>query len=239
MKEVEVVLSMPLFHHRKVRKNSIVVVISVMHTTTSIIAALDHGVKSIIPVSSEAEAEVMKEDGYILAAEPSGNPELSDIGITSGCFNNSDLKGKEVVFQTADGTKAFRLTREEADKVLIGAFPNLSALANVLIKQSKNVVLVCAGKAGLPSIQDQVFAGALARKMMDSKMFASKCDSVLASIDIWNTAQKDLKDYLRKSKKLTVDYNLLTSEELSYALTPDSSSTIPILHFNHILPMKA
>ncbi|NOR86838.1 MAG: 2-phosphosulfolactate phosphatase [Bacteroidales bacterium] len=239
MREIEVVLSMPLFHHRMVRKNSIVVVIDVLRSTTSIIAALDFGVKSIIPVSSKAEAEVMKHEGYLLAAEENGGKlDFADYGKSANHFWQEELKDQEIVYSTESGTKAFRLTREEADKVVIGAFPNLSALAVYLADQDKNIVLVCAGHKNLPALEDQLFAGALGNKLMQSGLFTSRCDSLSASIDLWDKAKSDIFDYAKKLAHRKSLPNLLTEEVLKYTFTCDSTKMIPILHFNHITGFK-
>jgi len=239
MKEIEVVLSMPLFHHRMVRKRSITVVIDILRSTTSIIGALDYGVKSIIPVSSHVEAEVMKADGYILAAEEEGvKISFADYGISVDEFWKEELIGKEIVFNTPNGTKAFRLTREETEQVLIGGFPNLSALTKYILKQNNNVLLVCAGSNNMPSLEDQIFAGALAQKLMESGLYESNCDSLHSSIDVWNTAKKDIFQYIKKLSHRKKYPNVLSEKALQYTFTLDACSTIPVLHFNHITALK-
>ncbi len=239
MKELEVVLSMPLFHHRVVRKNSVTVVIDILRTTTSVVAALDHGVKSIIPVSSRAEAEVMKDDGYLLAAEENGQKlSFADFGLSADQFWNDELIGKEIVYTTSNATKAFRLTREESEKVVIGAFPNLSVLAKFLVDQNKNIIIVCAGSDNLPALEDQIFAGALGELLLKSGQYKSKCDSLTASIDIWNTAKGDLLKYSEKLSHRKRLPHVLNDEVLKYTFTINSSQMVPILHFNHITGIK-
>lgn len=235
MKEIEVVLSMPLFHHRLVRKNSIAVVIDVLRASTSIISALDNGVKSIIPVSSVAEAEVMKHEGYILAAEENGKKlSIADYNISPDEYWKNDLSSKEIVYCAVNGTKAFRLTREEADKVVVGAFTNITALTKYLLDQNKNILLVCAGNQNLMALEDQLCAGAFAEKLLESGKFDKHCDSVNASIDIWEKAKPNLKSYIQKLNYKKRLPNVLNEHIMDYTFTPDSSVMIPILHFNHI-----
>jgi 2-phosphosulfolactate phosphatase len=235
MKEIEVVLSMPLFHHRMVRKNSIAVVIDILRATTSIISALDNGVKSIIPVSSVAEAEVMKHEGYLLAAEENGTKlSIADFNISADQYWDGSQKSKEIVYCAVNGTKAFRLTREESDKVVVGAFPNLSVLAKYLLDQNKNIILVCAGNQNLIALEDQLFAGALAEKLLESGKYYNHCDSVTASVDLWKNAKDNLLGYSHKLNHRKRLPNVISDEVLKYTFTPDSSDIIPILHFNHI-----
>lgn len=239
MKEIEVVLSMPLYHHRVVRNNSIAVVIEILQASTSIISALENGVKSIIPVGSASEAEVMKNEGYLLAADNDGKKlSIADYNISADQYWDGKLKSEEIVYCTENGTKAFRLTREEADKVVVGAFTNLSALAKYLLDQNKNIILVCAGNQNLMALEDQLCAGAIAEKLLESGEYDQHCDSVNASIDVWEKAKPDLKSYIQKlsfKKRLP---NVLTDEVIDYTFTPDSSDIIPILHFNHITGLK-
>ncbi len=235
MNEIEVVLSMPLFHHRMVRKNSIAVVIDILRSTTSIIAALDHGVKSIIPVSSKAEAEVMKHEGYLLAGEEDGQKlSFADFGNSADEFWRDDIIGKEIVYSTGNGTKAFRLTREEADKVVIGGFPNISVLSKYLIDQNKNIILVCAGEKNMVALEDQLFAGVLGKRLMESGKFTSSCDSLTSSISVWIQAKKDLFNYIKNLSQLKNSPELINQKVLDYTFTMDSSELIPTLHFNHI-----
>lgn len=239
MKEIEVVLSMPLFHHRMVRKNCIAVVIDILRATTSIIAALDNGVKSIIPVSSNSEAEVMKHEGYLLAAEEDGRKSsIADFSLSPDEYWKNDLSSKEIVYCAVNGTKAFRLTREDADKVIIGAFTNLTVLAEYLLDQDKNILLVCSGNQNLMALEDQLFAGALAEMLLERGSFNKNCDSVNASIDLWEKAKPDLKSYIQKLNYKQRLPHILTEEVMNYTFTIDSSDMIPILHFNHITGFK-
>jgi 2-phosphosulfolactate phosphatase len=239
MNEIEVVLTMPLFHHRMLRKNSIAVVIDILRSTTSIIAALDYGVKSIIPVSSKAESEVMKHEGYLLAAEEEGvKLSIADFGTSPDHFWRNDVVGKEIVYSTDNGTKAFRLTREESDKVVVGGFPNLTALYKYLIDQEKNILLVCAGSKNTIALEDQLFAGALGQILMNSGLFFSNCDSLTASIDLWTLASDNLLEYSKKLNHRKRLPHALSNEALQYTFTPDSTEIIPILHFNHITSFR-
>lgn len=235
MKEIEVVLSMPLFHHRVIRKNSIAVIIDVLRATTSMVAALDYGIRSIIPVSSIAEAEVMKHEGYLLAAEENGlKLKIADFSNSADQFLRDDLIDKEIVYCTGNSTKAFRLTREETDKVVLGAFPNLSALTKYLKDQDKNIIIVCPGNNNMPALEDQLCAGALAKNLLDTGVFTTACDSVLASIDIWDGAKSDLLQYIKKLNHFKNNLHSISEETLNYTFTLDSTTIIPTLHFNHI-----
>ena len=61
-----------------------------------------------------------------------------------------------------------------------------------LIKQDKDVLLLCAGWKNRFNIEDTVCAGAIAEKLMKSNNFTTICDSTLAAIDLWSLAEPDL-----------------------------------------------
>ena len=68
-KKVEVVYSPALFPVYYDNKDCVVVVIDVFRATSAISAALESGVKSIIPVSTIEEARKYKERGFAVGAE--------------------------------------------------------------------------------------------------------------------------------------------------------------------------
>lgn len=50
---------------------------------------------------------------------------------------------------------------KNADAIVSGSFPNLSAVCDYLVKQNKNVVLGCAGWKDRFNLEDTLFAGAV------------------------------------------------------------------------------
>ncbi|OYT16713.1 MAG: hypothetical protein B7C24_06330 [Bacteroidetes bacterium 4572_77] len=239
MPKIEIVLSMALYHQRLVKRNTITVIVNVLRATTSIVAALDYGVRSIIPVSSSAEAEAIKEVGYLLAADQKGKLlDIADIAASASDFWNDRLKGKEIIYLSASTTKALRLSREESKAVVLGSFANLSSLANYLHQQGKNINIICTGYKDLPALEDQLLAGALCEKLIEKGKYKLDNDTVIASIDLWKIAQPKMLDYQKK-----LDYHKrfpipLSGEVLKYTFTPDSTKLIPMLHFNHITALR-
>jgi len=226
---VEVCFSPKLYQHKLTSGEFVTVVVDILRATTSICAAFDHGVKAIIPVSGLDEARNMKEKGFIVACERNGEVlDFADIGNSASDFIRDDIKGKTVVFSTTNGTKTINMARDAAE-VLIGAFVNFEALCNYLIYQQENVVVFCAAWKNLFNLEDSVFAGAVAEKLLTNG-FVTNCDAVHGAMDMWNRARPDLKKYLSKSSHRNRLKHLLSDEDFDYTVSLSLTKVVPKLN---------
>jgi 2-phosphosulfolactate phosphatase len=71
-----------------------------------------------------------------------------------------------LVITTTNGTRAI-LACLEAERVVIGSFPNFAATAQLLHADERRLHLVCAGTDGFVSYEDSLLAGAFARHFKD------------------------------------------------------------------------
>ncbi|MCK5372395.1 MAG: 2-phosphosulfolactate phosphatase, partial [Cyclobacteriaceae bacterium] len=173
---VEVCFSPRLYEHKLTRGKFTTVVVDILRASTSICAAFDHGVRTIIPVSGLDEARELKQKGFFVACERNGEiMDFADIGNSASDFIRDDLVGETVVFSTTNGTKTINMARD-AEEVLIGSFVNIKALGDYLIRKNENVVIFCAAWKNLFNLEDSVFAGALAESMLNNG-FTTVCDS--------------------------------------------------------------
>jgi 2-phosphosulfolactate phosphatase len=225
---VEVCFSPKLYEHKLTKGNFITVVVDILRATTSICAAFDHGVKQIIPVSGLDEARRMKAQGFIIACERDGQVmDFADIGNSASEFIREDLIGETVVFSTTNGTKTINMARD-AQEVLVGAFVNYATLTDYLIRQQQNVVVFCAAWKNLFNLEDSVFGGAVAQKLLDNG-FITFCDAALGAIDMWEKARPDLKAYLARSSHRNRLRHLVSEEDFDYTVTLNSTSVVPRL----------
>ena len=225
---VEVCFSPKLYAHKLTKGEFVTVVVDILRATTSICAAFDHGVKEIIPVSGLEEARDMKERGFFVACERNGEVmDFADIGNSASDFIKDDLVGEQVVFSTTNGTKTINMARD-AQKVLIGSFVNLQALADHLIREKENAVIFCAAWKNLFNLEDSVFAGALTELLL-ANGFTTVCDSAHGAIDLWHRARPNLKQYLSKSSHRNRLKHLVTDEDFSYTVGLNSTKVIPVL----------
>jgi len=162
MNTIETCLTPEMLRHHDLT-NKTVVVIDIFRATSCIVTALAHGVQSIIPVGTIAEAKLLQNKGYLTAAERQGSKvEGFDLDNSPFSYLKPELKGKTIGLTTSNGTQAIRAAQEAgAYEVLIGAFLNITVLQEYLQKRSQSVCLLCAGWKGKVNLEDTFFAGAI------------------------------------------------------------------------------
>jgi 2-phosphosulfolactate phosphatase len=219
----------PALYEADGHHNSIVVIIDVLRSSSAICTAFANGAASIIPVAGVEEARDYKSKGYLVAAERDGFVlDFADFGNSPFNFTKEKVSGKTIVYSTTNGTGIINLT-SGAYKSVIGSFLNISALTNWLIRQDKDVLLLCAGWKNRFNIEDTVCAGAIADILMKSGCFITGCDSTNAAIDLWSLAAADLKGYIEKAAQHTRLRNKNLDDCIEFCLTPDFTDKIPVM----------
>lgn len=223
---LEVCLS-PAIYSKHADDDNLVVIVDILRASSSICAAIHNGVKSLIPVASVEEARKMKLQGYMVASERDGFVlDFADFGNSPFNFTPEIVAGKEIVYSTTNGTRCIHLA-SHSKAVVIGSFLNISSLAEWLIAQNAPVLIFCASWKDRFSLEDTVFAGALAERLMQSEKFESICDAVTASIDLWNLAKPDLYGYIQKAAQKGRLASKGLDDCIEYCLTFDQTRVIP------------
>lgn len=147
-----------------------VVVIDVVRASTTIVEALAGGARGVFPVDSTEEAvrlatSLGREDTLLCGERKGVKIEGFDLGNSPAEIARSDLEGLRVVMTTTNGTPVLRAA-DEARRVLIGAFTNLSAVARA-VAGDERVVLQCAGREGRFGFDDALCAGHLLLKVRE------------------------------------------------------------------------
>ena len=197
-RQLEVCLS-PAIYSRHSHDENIVVVVDILRATSSICTAFANGVNRIIPVATVEEARQKKDEGFIVASERDGYVlDFADFGNSPFNFSVENVRGNDIVYSTTNGTRCINMACHSKE-VLIGSFLNLSALSNYLIDHESPVLIFCASWKDRFSLEDTIFAGALAERLLQSGKFESICDAVTASMDLWSLAKDDLNGYILKA----------------------------------------
>lgn len=225
---IEVCFSPAIYslHHKS---DSIVVVVDILRATSAICTAFMNGVEEIIPVGDSERARVFKSKGFLVAAERDGLVlDFADFGNSPFNFSKEKVSGKSIVYSTTNGTKAIELAKGCAD-IVIGSYLNLSSLSRWIIEQKRDVVIFCSGWKNRYSLEDSLFAGALAEKLIESGKFITICDATNASCDLWKIAKDDLYNYSFKvAQKARLAKNGL-DDVFEFCHTIDQTNIIPIL----------
>jgi 2-phosphosulfolactate phosphatase len=167
-------------------RGGVAVVIDVLRATTTMIHALAAGCDAIMPCDEIEEARriarSLPDDSALLAGERQGLPiDGFDLGNSPGDCTPDVCSGKTLVMTTTNGTRAI-LASLEADRILVAAFVNRKATFEALKVEDRPIHLVCAGTDGQISLEDSMFAGALAHEL-DSWVWEESVGTV-ASIKI-------------------------------------------------------
>lgn len=151
----------------------VVVVIDVLRATSSIVEAIGAGAKAVYPVGSIEEAlrlaNTLGRDQVLLCGERKCLPiEGFDLGNSPAEFTAERVGGRTLVMSTTNGTTAMALAAG-ASRVLIAAPLNQSAVVEELARSEAEPVLVCSGRERHFGLEDAVFAGEVASRLMAAR----------------------------------------------------------------------
>ncbi|PZX20376.1 2-phosphosulfolactate phosphatase [Breznakibacter xylanolyticus] len=238
MNKIDVCVSPALYslHHNP---ESVVVVVDILRATSAICAAFMNGVKHIIPIGTIDEARACKEKGYMVAAERDGLVlDFADFGNSPFNFTPERVAGRDIVYSTTNGTQAIQMA-SGAHHVVVGAYFNISALARWIVAQKRDVVILCAGWKNRFSLEDTLYAGALAHQLIGSGAFETICDATNAALDLWQVAHHDLQNYVLKAAQKARLAKHGLDDVIDYCHTPDLSNIIPLLDGERLVPVEA
>ena len=143
-------------------------VIDVLRASTTMITALAHGCRVLLPVAEveEARRRALDVPGALLAGERGGDPPAGfDLGNSPLEFTPERVGGRTIVFTTSNGTRAL-LAARPATAVGVAGFVNLTAAAAWALRQGRDLVVMCAGELGARSIEDETCAGLLVDRLL-------------------------------------------------------------------------
>jgi len=215
-------------------EEAIVVIVDILRATSAIVTAFMNGVRRIIPVATLEEALEYKQKGYLVAAERDGIVrDFADFGNSPYNFKKEIIEGRDIVYSTTNGTHCIKLAYSSY-RVLIGSYLNINAIADYVINENHDLLIFCAGWKNKFSLEDTLFAGALAELVLRSNNFRTICDSTIASIDLWNMARENIMDYLEKAaQRHRLKKNKL-DDVIGFCHTLNLTQLIPALKGNYL-----
>jgi 2-phosphosulfolactate phosphatase len=151
------------------------VVFDVLRATSSMLVALAQGASKVVPVAEIEDALAWRgrDPAVLLAGERDGLRITAaraqgvdfDFGNSPRELAAGELRGRTIVMTTTNGTRALRACAG-AQRVLLGAFLNLSALASYLhAHPPRRLLLVAAGTGEDAALEDSLAAGALCERL--------------------------------------------------------------------------
>ncbi len=234
--KIEVCYSPALFPYYE-NHDAIVVVTDILRASSAIVTAFMNGVEQIIPVGTLEEAKAYKEKGYMVAAERDGIVrDFADFGNSPYNFTPERVDGNQIVYSTTNGTNAIQLA-SSGHQVLIGAYLNISALAKHIIKEGRDLLVLCAGWKNKFNLEDTLFAGALAEMVLSDDRFYTICDATLGAMDLYDAAKVDMLGYIEKvAQRHRLKKNRL-DDVIGYCHEFDRTELIPVLKEKLLIPL--
>lgn len=218
-------------------KESIVVVIDIFRATSSMTYGIENGAEAIIPVASPEECRSYEGKGCLLAAERDGMVVNGfDFGNSPFSYTREKVAGKSIVLTTTNGTYAIRQSSEAAE-VIAGSFLNLSALCTRLLREKRDILLLCAGWKNKFNLEDTLFAGAVVNRLRSS--VTGLDDAGLAAETIYNTAAGDLRKFLKQSSHTIRLQKLGIEEDIRFCLQTDICTALPVLKDGKLVRLEA
>lgn len=235
-KKIDVCLSPELLNLFNLN-GKIVVVVDVLRATSCMVTALAEGVTEIYPVASLDECQSLAKKGYLTAAERGGEQvEGFDLGNSPLSYINKAYAGKKVAVTTTNGTLAITKSAPYAKSVIIGAFLNLSAVADYLRSQQEDVLILCAAWKGKVNMEDTLFAGALIGRLANE--YELECDAPLASKTLYEAVKDNLYGYMQQASHARRLQRFGVDEDIRFCLQEDRYQEIPVLKGDVLVPMK-
>ena len=142
----------------------VVVVLDILFATTTMVTALAHGAKEVIPVldggAARAQSKGLEDDSYILSGELYAETLPGFAHPAPLALLEHGVAGKTVIYSTTNGTVAMTQPARAA-AVYCGALLNARALAAHIVERhaGNTILVVCSGSGNNFNFEDFYGAG--------------------------------------------------------------------------------
>lgn len=216
--------------------DSIAVVIDVLRATTVIVTAFENGVDTIYPFGVVEEAVKKYEElnkKPLLCGERNGiKIDGFDLGNSPLEFTNDIVSGKILCMTTTNGTRAIK-NCITADRILIGCFLNVQAIAKKLVQYDKKVYIVCSGTNDKYSLDDCLCAGYILNEL--SKLVELELDDFALSLKKLAEYTTNIKDVLVDAKHYKYLDSLGNEKDLEYCIKLNTTEMVPYFSYDKLI----
>jgi 2-phosphosulfolactate phosphatase len=218
-----------------------IVVIDVLRATSTIIAALASGVRSVVPAARVDDAARLAEqigrDAVLLCGERDCQPIRGfHLGNSPAEFTPERVSGKTLIMTTTNGTAAL-LAAAPADRVYVGALLNVDAVAAQIIESGEDTLLLCAGREGSFALEDAICAGRVIRRVREAVGAVSGNDAASASLRL--AARPPSVRALARTAAGRRLRELGLGEDVAFCAREDRYDIVPTLHEHRIRLQEA
>ena len=209
------------------KENDTVIVVDILRASTTICAMLNNGAAAVIPVASTDEARHYKSLGFLVGGERNARKcDFADFGNSPFDYTPEIVSGKEVVFTTTNGTQAIEAAND-SQALYIGAFSNIDALVEKCSDVSGRIVVLCAGWNNRVNMEDTLFGGAFAKKLLKRTNVSIASDYVKMALDLWQLAKNNPLEYVKKAEHYQRLKSNNAETEVEFCLRENTMEVVP------------
>ncbi len=208
-----------------------VLVVDVLRASSSIITAVHHGARQVIPVSSVADAirlaKDLFEDSTMLCGERGGKLiEGFDLDNSPASYRPEKVRDKSLLFTSTNGSGAL-LRARFARETYVAAFVNLTA-AVAAVADRENVVVLCAGEENHFALEDALCAGMIVSRLVDRHPDATLADGARAALMVYERSGDGLLAAVRSADHAAVLEREGFGADVTFCATRDLYTVVPV-----------
>jgi len=214
-----------------------VLVIDVLRTTTTVVAALTHGARAVVPAATAEDAlrlaGNLERDNVLLAGERRMERiEGFALGNSPLEMTSEVVQGKTIVMATTNGTPAI-VAAEPGNPVILGSVANFSAVverARQEFERAGEMAILCSGREKMFALEDSYVAGRFAHALVpgNQRRSADLNDATIAALELVRRYGEKWKNAVSASAAARDLKKAGFKADLAAATDADSSSVVPI-----------
>jgi len=208
-----------------------VVVLDVLRATSTMVTAVMNGAIKVIPVVEVDDAvavmRTLDRKEALIAGERNALPLPGfDLGNSPLEFTREKVRGKTVVISTTNGTSALQAVKN-ANRVLVGALINKTALAQAIVRYGEDVCIVCAGTGGKFSADDIYGAGAIISALKEQGV-SVECNDLGHVAELLYKSERGRLNLISMTHHYKVLVSLGMQEDIEYCFAEDITDCVPL-----------
>ncbi|TYP93812.1 2-phosphosulfolactate phosphatase [Fodinibius salinus] len=230
---LDVFVSAHSFREKDLRDKT-VVMIDVLRASSTMVTALHHGAKGVIPVGNMDEAgkisRNLDSESFLMSGEKNG-VKIDGYDLTNSPLEHAAdvVTGKTVILNTTNGTKAIDRA-DHADKILVGSFLNLDAVVKHLQDEKNEIVLVCAGWRGRLSFEDLLCAGNIIYELCSGNLSNTAADGAKVAFGLYEKFADDIENSIMSSNYAERLEGIVSKDDISYCCQRNELQNLPALN---------
>ncbi|MBN1465325.1 2-phosphosulfolactate phosphatase [candidate division KSB1 bacterium] len=211
-------------------------VADVLRATSTIVTALGNGCKAVIPATdiktALAAVRSFRRQDVLLGGERMGRKiDGFDFGNSPQEYTRERVEDKVIVITTTNGTKAL-VYAQTAVRTVVLSFLNLTAIADFILQQERDVSVIAAGNDGDDSIEDTVCCGLLIDQLVRRAPGQFQpCQASPRAAQLAVAQQGKIQQLLRQSPHGEYLTSIGYESDLTLCADMDSRSIVP--HYSH------